>query len=91
VAISGESCPKSGTFEIDGEELYVNVEFEKHLEKYDLDSSTATTSWFNSAGKTTEGHVATLETSTKETVKHPVVVILRVIAALVVLAIWLFN
>jgi hypothetical protein len=90
VGISGEGCPKSGTFEIDGEELYDNVEAEKHLEKHDLESSTTTTYWFNSAGKATEGHVE-LKTSTGETVKHPIRILIRVLVALVVLAIWLFN
>jgi hypothetical protein len=91
VAISGEGCPKSGTFEIDGEELYENIEFEKHLEKHDLEWSGATNYWFNSAGKATEGHITALETSTKEIVRHPAIVVLRVLVALVVLAIWLFN
>ncbi|HWX45275.1 MAG TPA: hypothetical protein VNY52_08120 [Solirubrobacteraceae bacterium] len=91
VEISGEGCPKSGTFEISGEELYNNGEAEQHLKAHDLESSTASTYWFNSGGKLTEGKVAALKTGGGETVEHPIIVILRVIAALVVLAVWLFN
>jgi hypothetical protein len=90
IEMSGE-CPKTGTFEVKGEQLLDIKTGAHHSTGHELEGAAGASYWFNEGGVTKEGTAAVLKSGTEEFSYHPVLVVILVVLGLVKLGTWLFN